>query len=111
MRKKLILLSLLFISLFGCTNTNSLQSNNISNNNSNSSSSTSSIFSTTSIEDNKTIITFNTEDSDINNWFIFSNEINFKLDNIKMSDALCSSGISETFGNEWVNDAETNWNF
>lgn len=81
MRKKLILLSLLFISLFGCTNTNSLQSNNISNNNSNSSSSTSSIFSTTSIEDNKTIITFNTEDSDINNWFICSNDINFKLDN------------------------------
>ena len=81
MKKKLILLSLLFISLFGCTNTNSLQSNNISNNNSNSSSSTSSIFSITSIEDNKTIITFNTEDSDINNWFICSNDINFKLDN------------------------------
>ena len=81
MRKKLILLSLLFISLFGCTNTNSSLSDNISNNNSNSSSSTSSIFSTTSIEDNKTIITFNTEDKDINNWFICSNDINFKLDN------------------------------
>lgn len=81
MRKKLILLSLLFISLFGCTNTNSSLSDNISNNNSNSSSSTSSIFSTTSIENNKTIITFNTEDKDINNWFICSNDINFKLDN------------------------------
>ena len=81
MRKKLVLLSLLFISLFGCTNTNSLQSNNISNNNRNSSSSTSSIFSITSIEDSKTIITFNTEDKDINNWFICSNDINFKLDN------------------------------
>lgn len=81
MKKKLILLSLIFISLFGCTNTNSSQSNNISNNNSNSSSLISSILSTTSIEDNKTIITFNTEDKDINNWFICSNDINFKLDN------------------------------
>ena len=81
MKKKLILLSLLFISLFGCTYTNSSQSDNISNNNSISSSSISSILSTTSIEDNKTIITFNTEDSDINNWFICSNDINFKLDN------------------------------
>ena len=34
-----------------------------------------------------------------------------ELDNIKMSDALCSSGISETFGSEWVNDAETTWKF
>lgn len=34
-----------------------------------------------------------------------------ELDNIKMSDALCSSGISETFGSEWANDAEANWNF
>ena len=81
MRKKLILLSLLFISLFGCTNTNSSLSDNISNNNSISSSSISSILSTTSIEDNKAIITFNTEDKDINNWFICSNDINFKLDN------------------------------
>lgn len=81
MKKKLILLSLIFISLFGCTNTNSSQSNNISNNNSNSSSLISSILNTTSIEDNKTIITFNTEDKDINNWFICSNDINFKLDN------------------------------
>ena len=82
MKKKLILLSLLFISLFGCTNTNRSQSdNNISNNNSISSSSISSVLSTTSIEDNKTIITFNTEDKDINNWFICSNDINFKLDN------------------------------
>lgn len=81
MKKKLILLSLLFISLFGCTNTNSSQSDNISNNNSISSSSISSILSTTSIEDNKTIITFNTEGTDINNWFICSNDINFKLDN------------------------------
>lgn len=81
MKKKLILLSLIFISLFGCTNTNSSQSNNISNNNSNSNSSISSILSTTSIEDNKTIITFNTKDNDINNWFICSNNINFKLDN------------------------------
>ena len=82
MKKKLILLSLLFISLFGCTNTNRSQSdNNISNNNSISSSSISSVLSTTSIEDNKTIITFNTEDTDINNWFICSNDINFKLDN------------------------------
>ena len=64
MKKKLILLSLIFISLFGCTNTNSSQSNNISNNNSNSSSLISSILSTTSIEDNKTIITFNTEDKE-----------------------------------------------
>ena len=81
MKKKLILLSLLFISLFGCTYTNSSQSENISNNNSISSSSISSALSTTSIEDNKTIITFNTEDKDINNWFICSNDINFKLDN------------------------------
>lgn len=81
MKKKLILLSLLFISLFGCTYTNSSQSDNISNNNSISSSSISSALSTTSIEDNKTIITFNTEDTDINNWFICSNDINFKLDN------------------------------
>lgn len=81
MKKKLILLSLLFISLFGCTYTNSSQSDNISNNNSISSSSISSALSTTSIEDNKTIITFNTEDKDINNWFICSNDINFKLDN------------------------------
>lgn len=81
MKKKLILLSLLFISLLGCTNTNSSQSNNISNNNSISSSSISSVLSTTSIEDNKTIITFNTENKDINNWFICSNDINFKLDN------------------------------
>ena len=81
MKKKLILLFLLFISLFGCTNKNSSQSNNISNNNSISSSSISSVLSTTSIEDNKTIITFNTEDTDINNWFICSNDINFKLDN------------------------------
>ena len=81
MRKKLILLSLLFISLFGCTNTNRSQSDNISNNNSISSSSISSVLNTTSIEDNKTIITFNTEDTDINNWFICSNDINFKLDN------------------------------
>lgn len=81
MKKKLILLSLIFISLFGCTNTNSSQSNNISNNNSNSSSLISSILSTTSIKDNKTIITFNTEGTYINNWFICSNDINFKLDN------------------------------
>ena len=81
MRKKLVLLSLLFISLFSCTNIDSSQSDNISNNNSISSSSISSILSTTSIEDNKTIITFNTKDSDINNWFICSNDINFKLDN------------------------------
>lgn len=81
MRKKLILLSLIFISLFGCTSTNSSQNDNISNNNSISSSSISSVLSTTSIEDNKTIITFNTEDKDINNWFICSNDINFKLDN------------------------------
>ena len=81
MKKKLILLSLIFISLFGCTYTNSSQSNNISNTNSIFSSSISSVLSTTSIEDNKTIITFNTEDKDINNWFICSNDINFKLDN------------------------------
>lgn len=81
MKKKLILLSLLFISLFGCTYTNSSQSDNISNNNSISSSSISSALSTTSIENNKTIITFNTEDKDINNWFKCSNDINFKLDN------------------------------
>lgn len=81
MKKKLILLSLLFISLFGCTNTNRSQNDNISNNNSISSSSISSVLSTSSIEDNKTIITFNTEDKDINNWFICSNDINFKLDN------------------------------
>lgn len=81
MRKKLVLLSLLFISLFSCTNIDSSQSDNISNNNSISSSSISSILSTTSIEDNKTIITFNTEGTDINNWFICSNDINFKLDN------------------------------
>lgn len=80
MRKKLILLSLLFISLFGCTITNSSLSDKISNN-SIFSSSISSISSTASIEDNKTIITFNTEDKDINNWFICSNDINFKLDN------------------------------
>lgn len=83
MKKKLILLSLIFISLFGCTNTDSSQSYNISNNNSISSSSISSVLNTTSIEDNKTIITFNTEDKDINNWFICSNDINFKLDNDK----------------------------
>lgn len=83
MKKKLILLSLIFISLFGCTNTNRSQNDNISNNNSISSSSISSALSTTSIEDNKTFITFNTEDKDINNWFICSNDINFKLDNDK----------------------------
>lgn len=81
MKKKLILLSLIFVSLFGCTYTNRSQSDNISNNNSISSLSISSVLSTTSIEDNKTIITFNTEDNDINNWFICSNDINFKLDN------------------------------
>ena len=98
MKKKLILLSLIFISLFGCTNTNSSLSDKISNN-SIFSSSISSVLSTTSIEDNKTFITFNTEDSDINNWFICSNDINFKLDNdpriTKIGNFLRRSSIDE----------------
>ena len=76
MKYKIFMLLLPFI-LISCNNTNI----SLSNNNENYSSLVSSNIVNSSIEDNKTIITFNTEDKDINNWFICSNDINFKLDN------------------------------
>ena len=80
MKYKIFMLLLPFI-LISCNNTNISQNSSLSNNNENSSSLISSNIVNSSIEDNKTIITFNTEDKDINNWFICSNDINFKLDN------------------------------
>lgn len=67
--------------LISCNNTNISQNSSLSNNNENSCSFVSGNIVNSSIEDNKTIITFNTEDKDINNWFICSSDINFKLDN------------------------------
>lgn len=80
MKYKIFMLLLSFI-LISCNNTNISQNSSLSNNNENSSSLISSNIVSSSIEDNKTIITFNTEDKDINNWFICSNDIDFKLDN------------------------------
>ena len=80
MKYKIFMLLLPFI-LISCNNTNISQNSSLSNNNENSCSFVSSNIVNSSIEDNKTIITFNTEDKDINNWFICSNDINFKLDN------------------------------
>lgn len=80
MKYKIFMLLLPFI-LISCNNTNISQNSSLSNNNETSCSFVSSNIVTSSIEDNKTIITFNTEDNDINNWFICSNDINFKLDN------------------------------
>ncbi len=80
MKYKIFMLLLSFI-LISCNNTNISRNSSLSNNNENSSSLISSNIVSSSIEDNKTIITFNTEDKDINNWFICSNDIDFKLDN------------------------------
>lgn len=80
MKYKIFMLLLPFI-LISCNNTNISQNSSLSNNNENSCSFVSSNIVNSSIKDNKTIITFNTEGTDINNWFICSNDINFKLDN------------------------------